>query len=251
MKIDFSQIGPVSVGREINFLTTDGGCRQNTLSHDTFVHVQLITARTAQIFHSRNTRGSSRLPWCAKSSLSSQRRVSHVASLATEHFYTISLTFLNCLPTFFSLTVLSFRIGPRNPARFTAETTHPCMRPASLPPYGSLALQSQPRDLQECNAKGLQLFAHSESSKKQPVVNVSSMRMCGCGQRCASVISLSCENSSSSQVHLTSVSSQILSWACRKYAGRHRLQASYYVKNNRPVQSRSSTLQQTWICRTR
>ena len=31
--------------------------------------------------------------------------------------------------------------------------THPCMRPATLPPYGSLALRSQPRDPQECNAK--------------------------------------------------------------------------------------------------
>ena len=27
---DFSQIGPVSVGREINFPTTDGECAQNT-----------------------------------------------------------------------------------------------------------------------------------------------------------------------------------------------------------------------------
>ena len=44
----FSQIGPVSVGREINFPTTDGGCRQNTHSHDTDVHVQLITERSAQ-----------------------------------------------------------------------------------------------------------------------------------------------------------------------------------------------------------
>ena len=33
-------------------------CRQNTHSHDTFVHVQRITERTAQMFHSRNTRGS-------------------------------------------------------------------------------------------------------------------------------------------------------------------------------------------------
>ena len=31
-------------------------------------------------------------------------------------------------------------------------STHPCMRPANLRPYGSLALQSQPRDSQECNA---------------------------------------------------------------------------------------------------
>ena len=42
----------------------------------------------------RNTRGSSRLPWCVKSSLLSQRHVSPVAALATEHFYTISLTVL-------------------------------------------------------------------------------------------------------------------------------------------------------------
>ena len=32
--------------------------RHNTHSHDTFVRVQLITARTAQVCHSRNTRGS-------------------------------------------------------------------------------------------------------------------------------------------------------------------------------------------------
>ena len=46
----FSQIGPVSVGRETNFPTTDGRCRQNAHSHDTFVHVQRITERTAQMF---------------------------------------------------------------------------------------------------------------------------------------------------------------------------------------------------------
>ena len=34
--------------------------------------------------------GSSRLPWCVKSSLSSQRNVSFVASHVTEHFYTMS-----------------------------------------------------------------------------------------------------------------------------------------------------------------
>ena len=50
---DFSQIGPVSVGREINFPTTDGVCRQDTHSHDTFVHVQRITERNA---HSRSPR---------------------------------------------------------------------------------------------------------------------------------------------------------------------------------------------------
>ena len=49
--------------------------------------------------HSRNTRGSSRLCWCVKSSLSSWRHVSHVAALATEHLYTISLTYITCLPT--------------------------------------------------------------------------------------------------------------------------------------------------------
>ena len=32
--------------------------RQNTHSHDTVVHVKCITERTAQMFHSRNTRGS-------------------------------------------------------------------------------------------------------------------------------------------------------------------------------------------------
>ena len=44
-----SQIGPVSVGREMNFPTTDGVFRQNTYSHDTFVHVQRITERIAQV----------------------------------------------------------------------------------------------------------------------------------------------------------------------------------------------------------
>ena len=63
----------------------------------------------------------SRLLGCVKSSLSSQCHVSHVAAFVTEHFYTISLTYLNYLPTFFSLTVLSFGTGSRNPARFTAE----------------------------------------------------------------------------------------------------------------------------------
>ena len=38
----FSELGPVSGGREINFPTTDGWCIQNTHSHDTFVHVQVI-----------------------------------------------------------------------------------------------------------------------------------------------------------------------------------------------------------------
>ena len=46
------ELGPVSVGREVNFPTTDGVRRQNTHSHDTFQHVQLITARTAHMFHS-------------------------------------------------------------------------------------------------------------------------------------------------------------------------------------------------------
>ena len=57
--------------------------------------------------HSRNTRGSSRLTWCVKSSLSSQRHVSHVAAVATEHLHTISLTNITCPPTIFSLADLS------------------------------------------------------------------------------------------------------------------------------------------------
>ena len=102
------------------FPTTDGWCRQNTHSHDTFVHVQRITERIAQV-QSLITR--TRVTQVVRhgvfeSSLSSQRHVSCVAVLATEHFYTISLA---CLPTTFSLTVLSFRIGSRNPARFTAK----------------------------------------------------------------------------------------------------------------------------------
>ena len=59
-------MGPVRVGWEINFPTTDGECRQNTHSHDTFVHVQRITERTAQMFHSRNPRGS-RIAHCSVS----------------------------------------------------------------------------------------------------------------------------------------------------------------------------------------
>ena len=55
--------------------------------------------------------GSSLLPWCVTSNLSSQRHVSYVAALATELFYTISLTNITCLPTIFSLTVL-FYLGP-------------------------------------------------------------------------------------------------------------------------------------------
>ena len=39
------------VGQEINFPTTDGGCRQNTHSHDTCVQVQVIRTVPAQMFH--------------------------------------------------------------------------------------------------------------------------------------------------------------------------------------------------------
>ena len=108
----FSQIGPV-----------DGRCRQNTHSHDTFVHVQLVTARSAQIHSSREH------AWLKSFALVCQKQVchprSHVSHVATEHFYTICLTNITCLPTIFSLTVLSnlgpFWIGSRNPAGFTAE----------------------------------------------------------------------------------------------------------------------------------
>ena len=58
-------------------------CRQNTDSHDTFLHVQLITVRTAQIHHA-NMRGS------------------------------ISLT---CVPTIYSLTVLSFLDWIKKPCK--------------------------------------------------------------------------------------------------------------------------------------
>ena len=44
-----SELGPVSVCREINFPMADGRYEQNTHSHDTFVHVQLITERSAQV----------------------------------------------------------------------------------------------------------------------------------------------------------------------------------------------------------
>ena len=55
-------------------------------------------------FTHANTRGSSRLPWCVKSSLSSQLHVSHVAALATEHFYTIFLTNIFFRPSSLSMT---------------------------------------------------------------------------------------------------------------------------------------------------
>ena len=48
----FSESGPVSVDREINFPTTDGVCTQNTHSHNTFVHVQVIRTLPAQMCHS-------------------------------------------------------------------------------------------------------------------------------------------------------------------------------------------------------
>ena len=77
--------------------------RQNTHSHDTFLHVQLITARTAQMFHSpREHAWLKSFALVCQSSLSSQRHVSHVAAFAMEHFYTISLTYITCLPTILS-----------------------------------------------------------------------------------------------------------------------------------------------------
>ena len=48
----YEEYASVALSRERSF------CRQNTHSHDTFVRVQRITERTAQMFHSRNTRGS-------------------------------------------------------------------------------------------------------------------------------------------------------------------------------------------------
>ena len=56
---NFSQIGPLSVGREINFPTTDGGCRQNPLAR----HICARTAHhrtqcTSTVTHYANTRGS-------------------------------------------------------------------------------------------------------------------------------------------------------------------------------------------------
>ena len=51
-----SELGPVSVGREINFPTTDGWCGQNTHSHNTFVHVQVMRTLPAQMFDSHTTR---------------------------------------------------------------------------------------------------------------------------------------------------------------------------------------------------
>ena len=101
-------------------------CTQNTHSHDTFVHVQLITEGNAQVqsltTRTRVAQGPTRLriPHCggSKKIPSAQRRVSHVAALVTEHFYTISFTCLTYLPTFFSRTVLWNWI--KNTARLTA-----------------------------------------------------------------------------------------------------------------------------------
>ena len=92
-----------SFGWPGDFPINDGVCRQNT-SHDTFVHVQLITERSAQVHHAdtrtRVAQGPTRLriAHCgvSKKILSSQRHFSYVAALVTEHFYTISFTYLSC-----------------------------------------------------------------------------------------------------------------------------------------------------------
>ena len=102
--------------------------RQNTHSHDTCVHAQVIRTLSAQMFHSprehawfkANTAQGLRIG-VLKNSLSPSVMSHLLCHLLTEHFYTISLTYLTCLPTFFSLTVLSWGTGSRNPARFTAE----------------------------------------------------------------------------------------------------------------------------------
>ena len=104
-----------------------GVVRQNTHSHDTFVHAQLIKERSARVQSLTHATRVAQVVCLgvSKSSLSSQRYVSHVAALATEHLHTISLTNITCLPTIFSLTDLSylgpFWIGVWNPARPTAE----------------------------------------------------------------------------------------------------------------------------------
>ena len=54
----------------------------------------------------------------SEKSLSSQRHVSYVAALVTEHLYTISLTYLTYLPTIFSLTVLSIGITAPSPTGY-------------------------------------------------------------------------------------------------------------------------------------
>ena len=68
-------------------------CRQNTLLHETCVYVQRVTERTAQMF-SLTQHAWLKIAHCSasKSCLSSQRHVSSVAALATEHIHTISLT---------------------------------------------------------------------------------------------------------------------------------------------------------------
>ena len=81
-------------------ITTTEKCRQNTHSHDTFVHVQLITESSAQVqsltTRTRVAQGPTRLriAHCgvSKKISSSQRHVSDVAAVVTEHFYTISFT---------------------------------------------------------------------------------------------------------------------------------------------------------------
>ena len=71
-------------------------CRQST-----FVHVQLIAVHK---YSQSLTRKREAQAAClgVKSSLSSQRHVSHVAAFTAEHSYTISLTYITCFPIIFS-----------------------------------------------------------------------------------------------------------------------------------------------------
>ena len=66
------QSGSLEKGRTVKKLSASWGtlafCRQNTLSHDTFVHLQRITERTAQMLQSRITRGS-RIAHCGVSKI--------------------------------------------------------------------------------------------------------------------------------------------------------------------------------------
>ena len=97
----FSELGPVSVGPEINFPTTDW-CGQNTHNCARTAHHR--TQCTSTVTRTRVAPGRTAQDcalWWTSKIPSSQRHVSHVAALVTEHFYTISFTFFNYFSMFF------------------------------------------------------------------------------------------------------------------------------------------------------
>ena len=84
-----------------------------THTHKTWLSTYSFIRTACSHSHSLTTRRrvaqDSRMAHCGvKKDLSSQRHASHVAALATEHFYTISLTYPDYLPTTFSFTDLFY-----------------------------------------------------------------------------------------------------------------------------------------------